>query len=32
MGSLIKKLPRIEEHDWRCMLKERPHPLVAPLE
>ena len=23
MGSLIKELPRIEEHDWRCMLKER---------
>ena len=23
MGSLIKELPRIEERDWRCMLKER---------
>ena len=23
MGSLIEELPRIEEHDWRCMLKER---------
>jgi hypothetical protein len=23
MGSLIKELPRIEEHDWSCILKER---------
>ena len=23
MESLIKELPRIEEHDWSCVLKER---------